>query len=201
MHADKTGYASNCQQRPIDLRSSAVPRVVSNAECLIGHPENDFGANHETWQANGVDLCPCQCRAARRRIACGLIDWDCLYRRADPRQPRREFSCRPTGCVDLVVVRVVDDLPLWNEFGRHFGKLLHQHHGQSEVTDRQDTARVLARSGIYLGISAPMFRPPRARRVQPPPVCSPLRRRASCIPRTHRTRSTVLLQWMRRSGM
>ena len=73
MHADELGYAPNRQQRAIDVRSSAGPRVVSNAEPLIGHPEDDFGANHEARQPNGVDLCPSECRAPRRRIAYGLL--------------------------------------------------------------------------------------------------------------------------------
>src|SRR4249919_3367573 len=74
------------------------------------------------------------------------------FRRADPRQPRRELTSRAAGCVALVIVRVVDDLPLRNQFSGHFGKLLHQHHGQSEVTDTQDTTRVLPRGSVNLGI-------------------------------------------------
>jgi integrase len=147
VHADEPGYAPDCKQRPIDVWSSAAPRVVSHAESLIGHPENDFGTNDEAGEPNGVDLCPCQRRAAGSPLACCLLDRNSEFRGAHPRQPRRELTSRTARCVDLVIVRVVD-ARLWYRFDEDYRALRNTKPpvGQALTDDEQQRLFAAAQS-------------------------------------------------------
>src|SRR4029453_6712849 len=55
---------------------------------------------------------------------------------------------------DLIVVRVVNDLPLRNELRGSFGEFLHQYCGQGEVAAGEDTAMLLAGDGVDLCVIA-----------------------------------------------
>ena len=56
MDANERRDLPNGEQRAICVRTGAVPRVVTERQLLIRHPEDDFGADHVTGQTNGVNL-------------------------------------------------------------------------------------------------------------------------------------------------
>lgn len=56
MDANERRDLLNGEQSPVHVRTCAVPRVVTDRQFLIRHPEDDLGADHVTGQANGVNL-------------------------------------------------------------------------------------------------------------------------------------------------
>ena len=67
-------------------------------------------------------------------------------------ETKRELARRAARRVDLVVVRVVDDLPLRDQAGRGFGELLQQHHRQREVAAGEHAALLRTRRRVDLRI-------------------------------------------------
>ncbi len=150
MHTHRRRDLANRQQRTVGVRPGAVARVVADRQPLVRHPEDDLGADHVTGQSDGMHL------RAGNRGAAGLAQAHRLFQRhrglgfAHPGQAKREFTRGTTGCIGLVVVGVVDDLPLRDQPGRGFGKLLQQHHGQREVAAGEHAALLFAHQDLDL---------------------------------------------------
>ena len=66
------------------------------------------------------------------------------------RQPKRELASGAARCVDLVVVRVVNDLPLRNKLGRGFSEFLEQHDRQGKVAAGKDSTMLFAGEDVDL---------------------------------------------------
>ena len=150
MDADECRDLPNGEQGPVRVRACAVPRIVTDRQPLIRHPEDDFGADDVTGQTNGVNL------RAGNRGAAGLPradrphDRNCGFRVAHFRQAKRKLASSTAGCVDFVVLCIVDDLPLRDEPGRGFGELLEQHGRQGEVATGEYSTMLFAGEDVDL---------------------------------------------------
>src|SRR5215472_8916177 len=148
--AEQRRYAANRQQSPIDIGPGTVPRVVTYGQLLIWHSEDDFCADHVTWEANGVNLRPRQGHAASFSCADCSIHRNRRLGTAHLQQARRALTRCAARCVDLIIVRVVDDLPLRYELRSSFGELLQQYDCQGEVAAGKDPTPPLACDRVNL---------------------------------------------------
>src|SRR3989304_345106 len=148
MDANERRDIANGEQSPVRVRTCAVPRVVTDRQPLIRHAEDDLCADDVTGETNGVNL------RAGDRCASGLPWADRPYERnrgfrvAYFRQAKGKLASGTAGCVDFVVARIVDDLPLRDEASRGFGKLLEQHGRQGEVATGEYPTMLLARQDV-----------------------------------------------------
>jgi len=67
-----------------------------------------------------------------------------------PSTVETQARARYARCVDLVVVRIVDDLPLRDKPGRGFGELLEQHDRQGKVAAREYPTLLFTGEGVDL---------------------------------------------------
>src|SRR6185295_12750120 len=98
-----------------------------------------------------MNLRPGQRRASGLARPNGILDRDGRHRWAHPRQAGSELAGGTTWRIDLVVMRVVEDLPLRDQAGRQLGKNLEQDSGDREIPTGQDAAALTPGDLVDLG--------------------------------------------------
>src|SRR5678816_2481071 len=58
MDAHERRDAANGNERAVDIGTCAASRIVANGQRLIGHTEDDLGADHEARKTNRMHLRP-----------------------------------------------------------------------------------------------------------------------------------------------
>src|SRR5437867_11445879 len=81
----------------------------------------------------------------------GIFDRDGRHRRAHAREAGSELAGGTTWRIDLVVMRVVEDLPARDQAGRDLGKVLEQDSSEREIPTGQDAASLKTRDLVNLG--------------------------------------------------
>ena len=139
MDADQRRDSPNREESAVHVRNGATPRIVTDRQLLIWHPEDDLRADDEPGHANRMDLRPRERCTASFDGSNRLLDRDSRRGRAHSSKSSGELPSRTARRIYLGVARVVDDLPLRNERRRHFRKTLEQDDSQSEVAAGKHT--------------------------------------------------------------
>src|SRR4029079_6397673 len=93
-------------------------------------------------------------RATRLERTDRAVDWDRRRGIENLREPRGQLARRAARGVDLVVVRVVDDLPLRDQLRRELREAQQQHGGEREIAAGELSALLVTRDGVDLRIVA-----------------------------------------------
>ena len=142
--ATLSSYSNRRGSRAVASPMRTVATLAVGTAALVGAFRfagyDGSRADDIAWQSQRVHLSPGESGAARFAFAHGLLDWHCRLRLSGSRQTGRELARGAARRIDLVVVRVIDDLPLRNPLRGHFRELLQQHHGEREVAHGEDAA-------------------------------------------------------------
>ena len=140
VQADQRRNFAYRQQSPSGVRAGAAPRVVPERQPLVRHAKDDLSTDDVPGQAYRMHLGAGDGSPPGLPGAQDPVDRDRGLGVTYPGETGGQFADGPAWRVDLVAVRIVNDLPVRDEPGGGLSESQQQRGGQGEVAAGEDAS-------------------------------------------------------------